>query len=182
MMRVLLLVVAVACAATLAFGQAGTIGIYGDPAGMSCYLYDTMPGLVQYYIVHVYTPGATGCQFAAPKPLCLGAQWLSDTAPFPVTIGTSQVGVSIGYGTCRVGPIHVLTLNYFAMGTTPPCCMYPVVGDPSATPPGIYVVDCDFNLLPGRGCYGIVNPNVLCHCATPTEGATWGKVKSLYNE
>jgi hypothetical protein len=178
------LALAVVCTASLAFAQpqAGTIGIFGDNQGMNCYLYDQAPGLTPYYIVHVYTPGATASQFAAPKPSCLGASWLSDTAVFTVTIGSSQTGVSVGYGTCRVGPIHVLTLNYFTMGTTALCCMYPVVADPTATPPGIYVVDCDYNLLVGNGCYGIVNTDGICHCATPAQETTWGQVKSLYVE
>ena len=75
--------------------------------------------------------------------------YLSDTAVFPVTIGSSQTGVAIGYGACLAAPIHILSINVFCQGLTPPCCYYSVLPDPQTLSGQIEVVDCANNLLVG---------------------------------
>jgi hypothetical protein len=155
-----------------AFGQAGTIGIFSDQTGTNCFIEDKTPGLLTLYVVHVATDGATACQYVAAKPSCFTATYLSDTNPFPVTIGNSQTGVSVGYGTCRVGTIHVQTISYFAQGTTPPCCTYQVSCDPlggsgSCAAGKVDVVDCDFNLVYGEGGSAVINEEG-CDCPQPT--------------
>jgi len=150
-----------------AFGQAGTIGIFSDTGGTNPFLTETEPGMFSVYVVHVATPGATACQYSAPKPACTTVSYLSDTNPFAVTLGNSQEGVSIGYGACLSGPIHVQTINYFASGTTPSCCHYPVLPHPDDPSGHVQVVDCDFNVLYGEGGYGVINANG-CDCPQPT--------------
>jgi hypothetical protein len=167
--------------ASAAFGQAGTIGIFSDNAGTNPFITDAAPGLLSVYVVHVATAGATACQYKATKPPCMTATYLSDTNVFGVTIGNSQTGVSIGYGTCRVGTIHVQTISYFASGTTPSCCYYPVVPDPlgSSGGVGVDIVDCAFQPDVAEGGYGVINANG-CDCPQPTlvlngyESVWWG--------
>jgi hypothetical protein len=180
MKRVVFLAVAALMAASMAFAQGGSLGMFADPAGTNCNLADAVPGLVTYYVVHVNTPGATACEFSAPKPACVLATYLSDASVFPVTVGTSQSGVSIGYGYCAAGPINVLKLNYFAQGMTQACCRYPVLPHPITGGP--WMVDCANNQLLTTGGQGIVNANPTCQCNVPTEETTWGQVKSLYGE
>lgn len=180
MKKALLLTFALMLCAGMAFAQQGSVGIFRDAAGTNCNLLDTTPGLTPYYVVHVYTTGSTACQYSAPKPTCMTATYLSDTNPFPVTVGSSQTGVSVGYGTCRVGPIHVQTVSYFTMGTTPACCYYPVLADPAVGVIG--TVDCAFEPGVATGGIGIVNANGTCDCNVPVEDTTWGGVKALYTE
>lgn len=180
MKKALLLSLVLVFGASMAFAQAGSIGIFADNAGLGCNLADPGPALTPYYIVHVNTPGATASQYSAPKPTCFTAQWLSDTNAFPVTVGNSQIGVSVGYGSCKVSPILLQTLNYFTNGATPNCCYYPVLADPTATPPGIYVVDCQDQLLTATGGKGIIKSLQTCNCNVPAEETTWGQVKALY--
>ncbi len=185
MKRALLLSLVLAFGAGTAFAQAGSIGICADQRGTVCNLSD-VPGLTQYYVVHMNTQAATACQYSAPKPACFTGIYLSDTNPFPVTIGNSQIGVSIGYGVCKSSPIYVQAISYFTYGTTPPCCFYWVRPDPTASPPGIYVVDCAQpygNLLVATGGAGLINRGPTCCCGcSPTEDSTWGQVKALYGE
>ncbi|UCH83400.1 MAG: hypothetical protein JSW50_13220 [Candidatus Latescibacterota bacterium] len=182
MKKVVFLTVALVFAANMAFAQAGSVGIFGDPAGTTCNLTDVVQGLLSVYVVHVNAV-ATASQFSAPMPGCMvGASWLSDTGIFPVTIGNSQTGVAIGYGVCQTGNIHVLTINYFAAGLSTPCCYYPVLPDPNVPSGKIEVVDCANNLLFASGGIGIINADGSCQCDVPTEETTWGKVKSLYGE
>lgn len=181
MKKVVFLTVALVFAASMAFAQAGSIGIFGDPGGTDCNLNDTVAGLTPYYAVHVNAV-AVASQFSAPKPACMTATYLSDTAAFPVTIGNSQTGVAIGYGACQVSPTLVLTINYFTTGTTPACCYYPVYPDPAAESGQIEVVLCDNSLVFATGGVGIVNADGTCLCDVPARQSTWGKVKSLYSE
>lgn len=202
MKALLLTFVCLLFAAGTVWGQAGIIGIYGDNAGTNCNLRDSAPGLTPYYIVHVQTTGATACQYSAPTPACLLATYLSDTNVFPVTVGNSQTGVSIGYGTCRIGAIHVQTISFFTQGLTPPCCKYWTCPDPSEGSGEIRVVDCAQNLLTASGTLGMINANATCPCSwcasmaciealyrtsstcfgVPIEDATWGRVKDAYSE
>jgi hypothetical protein len=177
---VVLLILALGAGAALA--QAGGIGLYSDPQGIDCDLFDTVPGLCTYYVFHQMTPGAIASQFSAPLPGCMLATYLSDTAVFPVTIGSSQTGVAIGYGACIAAPIHILSINVFCQGLTSACCYYPVLPDPQTLSGQIEVVDCANNLLIGWGGQAVVNPDHSCCCnCTPVEESTWGKVKSLYS-
>jgi len=182
MKKVVFLTVALVFAASMAFAQAGSVGIFGDAAGTDCNVADVAPGLLNIYAVHVNTV-AIASQFAAPTPACMvGATWLSDTAVWPVTVGNSQTGVAVGYGSCQAGNVHVLTLNYFASGTTLPCCYFPVVPHPFAETGQVEVVDCTDALLTASGGTGIINSDSSCLCNVPTEETTWGKVKTLYGE
>jgi len=163
----------------------GSIGIYADPAGVDCNIRDVPSGLMTVYIVHTNTAGATASQFSAPKPACMtGATWLSDTAVFPVTLGNSQTGVTVGYGSCRAEPIHVLTMNYLVTDPSQSCCMYRVLPDPGLGSGKVEVVDCAFNLQYGTGNTSTVNANSSCLCGLesviPTEQTTWGHMKALY--
>jgi hypothetical protein len=180
MKKALLLTLVLMVSASMAFAQGGSVGIFADTGGTNCNLSDMLPGLCPYYVVHVYHAGAAASQFSAPKPACFLGIWLSDTAVFPVTIGSSQAGVAIGYGTCQAAPTHVLTINMFCQGLTGPCCRYPVLADPNVPSGQIEVVLCDNSLVYGTGGEGIVNSNATCNCDVPVQDSTWGKVKSLY--
>lgn len=172
-----------AALAGAALAQAGAIGLYRDPGGTICSFEDKSPGVAAFYVVHVGTGGATACQYAAPKPGCLAATFLSDTNVFPVTIGGSQNGVSIGYGTCRSGPVHVQTINYFMQGLTQACCRYYVVPDPNAGSGTINIVDCATTEMAASTIRSVINPTAGCPCGEPTaEESTWGQVKNLYEE
>jgi hypothetical protein len=104
------------------------------------------------YVIVLNTPGVTAVSFAAPMPACIaGAVYLSDTSVFPIVVGDSQTGVHIGFGVCVTSPIHVLTINLFAAGLTDSCCPYPPLPHPNAPSGEIEFVDCNANLITGRG-------------------------------
>ena len=184
MKRVLVLSLMLVLAASSVFAQAGAINLFATPAGLSCDLFDTVPGIFFAYAVHVLSPGATASQWSAPVPGCMiAAIWLSDTPVFGVTIGNSQTGVSIGYGGCLGSPIHVLTITLFAQALTTPCCVWSVLPNPNVPSGQIEVVDCGNNLLFSPSApSAVVNPNPTCMCQPPlaAEETTWGQVKAIY--
>ena len=163
---------------------AGAIDLFGDTMGLNELIYDVQPGLLSVYVVHTGKPigGAAACQFSAPKPACFTGIYLSDSNPFPVTIGTSQTGVSIGYGSCRQYPVHVQTITFFSQGTTGDCCLYPVLPDPNEPGGQVVVVDCNQQLVPVTGGATVVNLTHRACWTVSAEETSWGKVKSLYTE
>jgi len=184
MKKALLLSFALMLVASLAFAQAGSVGVFADPAGLSCNLLDQAPmGVKLYYVVHVYTTGATAVQYRAKLPLCMtgtGAMWLSDQNQFPVAVGNSQIGIGIAYGSCKVGPVFLQIVQVFAQGTTPPCCRWYVDADPAVPSGKIEGSDCAFVVFYPTGGQGIINSGPTCNCNIPTEDTTWGQVKALY--
>jgi hypothetical protein len=183
MKRSLSIAFALMFCASLAFGQGagGSIGLFSDLQGTDCNLWDVVPGLGTYYVVHTGHQGATAAQFMARKPACLLATYLSDSAVHPVTIGNSQTGVAVNYGFCYYPPTLVLTINFFCQGLTGQCCTYRVSPDPRVPSGQIEVADCAFNIWYAAGNCAVVNPNASCPCwATPAEKTTWGRVKAQY--
>lgn len=150
------------------------------------------PGVTQYHVVHVLTPGAISISFSAPLPACHTGDWISDTPMFPSTIGDSQHGVTVDYGTCLYSPIHVLTINLQTYGTTPECCCYPPAPHPETPSGEIEMVDCGYetNFVPhDHGSFINNSPYVVCVGAdgvcecertVPVDASTWGGIKALY--
>jgi len=98
--------------------------------------------------------------------------------------GNSQTGKSMGYGTCKTGVIYILAINYFVQGTSPACCLYPVLPAPFNLHGEVEAMDCDFNLVTEIGLVSTINADGTCPCGYPVavEETTWGAVKALFDE
>ena len=172
-----------ACAG-VAFGQGGTIGLYSDPAGTSCQAVDDGVGILKAYVIHSGSAGASACSFSAPLPSCMiGAAWGGDERRLPVTLGDSQKGVAVGYGTCREGPVHVLTINVVTSGKTTQCCPFRVLPQPLVESGKIEGVICHRDVVYPTGGVLTINGDAFCACTgntAPVEPASWGRVKALY--
>lgn len=179
--RSLLLACCIVLCASVAFGQAGAIGVFSDMNGTDCNLWDNVTNVCLYHVVYINHGGAQAVQFAAPKPPCHMGIWLSDIYYSPIILGDSQTGVVIGFGGCYLAPTLVLTMQYLCLGTTGSCCTYRVIPDPAAASGLIEAVDCNnVTVYPAGNC-AVVNPDASCPCwATPVEGSTWGGIKALY--
>jgi hypothetical protein len=184
MKKALLLTIALLCISSLVFAQAGSIGVFADPGGAVCDLVD-FPGLVVIYVVHVYTPGATGSQFSLTENHLMTYLAETVTAPY-LKIGTcagpAGFGCAIAYGGCYASPNMMLMVQYFGNGITPPCGTIQVDVDYTAAIPGMYVSDCADppNLLTGTGGTAFINNDGSCPCNIPVEETSWGQIKSLY--
>jgi len=163
-------------------GYGGAIGLYADATGTDCNLVDVPNSLVTIYVVHAFVPGATASQFSAPLPACAtGMIYLADSQVFPVTIGNSQTGVSIGYGACYSSPIHILTIQFLGQGLSD-CCPYAVLPHPEAPSGQVEAVDCNNQLTIATGVSSIVSTQFYdCPCGViKVEETTWGQVKAMY--
>ena len=180
MKRSVLIAIALISIASLAFGQAGSIGVFADAGATQCNFVDT-GGLVQVNFVHVNHTGATASQWMLDLG---GLPWthLGDIWNTATSIGVSVEGVSLGYGACMDAPYAMGVANFFG-SEAPACSIIQIVADPLAPTGGIEGVDC---VLPKpnknipTGGTGIVNGDETCNCNIPVEETTWGGVKALY--
>ncbi|NIO28521.1 MAG: hypothetical protein GTO29_08210 [Candidatus Latescibacteria bacterium] len=184
MKRVLLLAVFSILIGSVVTAQPGSIGLFADPGGTTCDVYDE-PGTVTVYVLHLSSPGATGS--------CFRVDWLSwgvtmmymceTVTPPYLSIGSSDAGIAIAYGSCVVSPHMILAIQFCALGTTPPCSYIQVVADTTYYDvPGIWVRDCGTppSTLRARGGDAVINPDATCYCDVPVEETSWGRVKLLY--
>jgi len=159
MKRILLLTCFVILGATAVSAQTGAVCIFSDAAGTECNILDT-GALVQVYIVHSNTPGATASQFRLDVDQAAWT-WLGDMWQFPTVIGTSIQGVSIAYGSCQSSSILLGTVNLFG-SVAPPDTPIRIV--PDAGQDDVLFIDCDFNTILGAGGTAYVNSTIPCVC------------------
>ncbi len=161
------------------------VGIFSDSRGLNCNIYDNSPTLFSVYVVHYqgyYPEGASGIRFKAPVPLCAtGVSWVSDQPMFGTTVGGSQTGAVVFYGSlCVWSTVAVMRINLMGNGLSETCCPYPV--EPISGHQYIEVIDCHNNSVEALPRDTRINPDFLCDCTgwTPVQGETWGRIKALY--
>jgi hypothetical protein len=139
--------------------QTDHIALYSDAQFSDPHLGTEGTGLVSIYVVARSTTPLTAVQYWAPIPDCWqGATWIGDVNMFPITIGSSQTGISIGLGGCVTTPVHLQTINVIA--TVPPpndiCCLMVTRPDLRAPSGEIEFVDCNSLKFFGSEAYAIV--------------------------
>ena len=175
------------------FAEIGNIGLFSDPGGTTCNLYDDIPGLVQIFVVQNYIPtwadGAMEARFMVQCDGGVNMTYIDEIITDPhISEGNSLTGIDISFYSCHPSPHLILTIRYFGEGLTDPCSYCRVVPHPEEknvqTPPGIYLVFCFEDDLPlwfhATGGEIVVNPDAGCNCDVPVEETSWGKIKSLY--
>jgi hypothetical protein len=127
----------------------GEIGVFSDAAGTNPNIVDT-GGDVTLYVVHTVEGGAAASAFRIEAP----TGWTLVVDPpeveFPLSIGDIDDGISVAYGGCETGAIHVMTLTYHSPGTTPAGATFKVLPN-LQWPDHVQMVDCSDNLLNSEG-------------------------------
>jgi hypothetical protein len=177
-----------------AVAQPGSIGIFPDPMGTSCSLYDTQIGLLLVYVVHLYAPGATGARFQIVQSSGVNLMYLSEVATAPYTkTGSAFKGVEISYGSCVATPNMILTMQFFADGRSETCSAFLVKPHPESGIIGVWNCESPPNLLEATGGCVWVNADwIHCGCnvgvwltcddLSPAENTSWGQIKALYRD
>lgn len=142
--------------------QIPTVGVFTDATGTDCSLLPGDSGILEVYVVVNSPVGVMAIDFMAPKPGCLNATYLGETCPFPTVIGNSQTGISVALGGCWGIAAHVLTISYLVNGTTPSCCVYPIL--PSPGNGDIQIVDCGYKIVAGVTIESTFNGDATCFC------------------
>jgi hypothetical protein len=178
----LLIAVSLVFCAGMASAQSGYIGLFVDFGSYAdCDYVDAGAALIPVYVVHKMTPGAVASQFKLVSGGGFTMIYTGEIVAMPTVIGSTYAGISLAYGGCRSSDILLVTINYFAMGSSPSCAYLEVVPDPSAPSGTIEVIDCGYVKLIGGGSRLYVNPDGSCSCqVVPVEETTWGHIKTLY--
>jgi len=190
MTRVMLIaaLLAIFCSLAVTQSSATTIRLTSDAQGTSCTLVD-QAGFIDVHVWVQDSPGILAIQFYAPIPNCWGgAQWTQDDVTPYIFIGNSQDpdgGLSVAFGQCLDGDVHVGRIVVTSHGQAGNCCNFPILKAANDGYPDIdgpIVVDCEnFGVL-GAAVGAVVNSDGICSCeaALPTEKTNWGKIKALY--
>ncbi|UCG51118.1 MAG: hypothetical protein JSW58_13090 [Candidatus Latescibacterota bacterium] len=120
----------------------GSVGVYGNIGGTRP-IVDT-GDLVTVHVVHRVPDGATASAFRIQAPT--GWVRVGTKANFPVAIGNIDDGISIAYGKCMSGSVHIMSVTYQTPGSTQTGRVFRVL--PHSEWPGfVQVVDCNQKLL-----------------------------------
>lgn len=177
MKRLLIFALGFLFVSSAAFPQAGHIGLYSDASFTDCELIDNIPEVKTVYVVHKYTPGATGSQFDIGSGGGFNCIWIAETS-IDTRICDPGPCPYISYGGCLASDIVVKVLTYFCQGISAPCAYLQIVPKEGNTV--IVVYDCDSGALVGNGGIMYVNADGSCFCRVPSEETHWGKIKALY--
>jgi hypothetical protein len=131
---------------------AGTIGVYVDNAGTDPNVVDS-GSTVTLYVVHKAEEGVTASAFMIEEPA--GWSRVGAVSEYPVAIGNVDAGISIAYGECLTGAIHVMTLTYQAPGGTAAGETFKVVAHPQMSGK-VQAVDCSETMLDDG--IGVISP------------------------
>jgi hypothetical protein len=180
-MRLTLIITTIAFSLLAGPASAGNkIDLYSDAARSSCELTDQSAGPA-LEVVYVFMTGpeqSTGVRFKAARPACwVGASFVGNVSNY-LTIGTTEVDYSVGFGACIQPPIMLGQINFVGTGLGGSCC------EMTASPGFEFVhTDCNFAehaIVAGQKL--VINPTAACRCQSPVavEPSSWGRVKSLY--
>jgi hypothetical protein len=182
-MRVVLLIVLSASIILSAVpAHPDEIALYTDTQYSNCKLVDSSPGVVSVYVVHHVSSAATASQFMVEANSGVTLSYVGETSPYSTVIGSSQSGASIAYGACFYSDVLVLTLSYFATGTSTACSYLQVVPDPQSLYGYIEGVDCSSNRLEASGARLVVNSDGTCECGPTTSYTNWGVIKNRFGD
>lgn len=168
-----------------------TLELSAGPYTYFCQL--NAPGPVRtIYVRHTFHTGAAASRFRIEQGPGVTMTYLSETHPFPLSIGDSQTGLSVCYGGCLHGSLIVATIDYMSYGSDQNCSEVLIVPHPDAEV--VEVIDClgisstawvreisvgEFCACPDPHTFA-GNPETFDCQPLPVESKTWGGVKALY--
>ncbi len=172
--------------------MADHFGLCTDEAGTDCTLSTLVgpPANNTFYVIHHFNAnGATAAQF---KINDLSGLFAASQQTTFLAIGTWNTDLSLAYGSCLLGDIIAIQLNFFWFGNPISGCnnTLEVAAAPTSPLPGeIATVECDFETVTSAtGGSGWVStdgsaencPVSCCNSVNPTQENTWGGIKALY--
>ncbi|HEX5132181.1 MAG TPA: hypothetical protein VFX92_06830 [Candidatus Krumholzibacteria bacterium] len=157
-----------------------------------------IPGLSTLYVFHQNLNAATAVRFRIQSGPGVTMTYVSETHPFPQTLGDTQTGITVCYGgQCLIGEQLLATVTYMSYGTSADCSKVLIVPHPDAET--VEEMDCDFlpqqvaawdftlYAVPEGGDCPLSWPHTID--GTPkafgcspvaAEETTWGRIKALY--
>ncbi|HEX5132180.1 MAG TPA: hypothetical protein VFX92_06825, partial [Candidatus Krumholzibacteria bacterium] len=190
-------VVAFFSSAAVAALQANWIELSTEPV-TGTYAGHDIPGPRTLYVFHHNLTSTTAVRFRIQAGPGVTVTYVSETHPFPQTLGDTQTGITVCYGgQCLSGDQLLATVTYMFYGTSADCSKLLIVPHPDAET--VEEMDCDFvpqqvaawdftlYAVPDTYACPLSWPHVID--GTPkafgcspvaAEETTWGRIKALY--
>ncbi len=159
MKRCVVLVCCILLSATWVSADSGALCLFSDAGGNDCSFVDN-GGIIQVFIIHQLTDGASAAEFRLDVSNTAWAH-VGDSWTFPIVIGNSINGASIGYGGCQSGSFLVGTAS-FVGSSVPANTAIQITNHPDAD--DVRFVDCENRTLIGAGGTAYVNSSLPCVC------------------
>lgn len=192
--RVLLMPLALMVAATPAFGQYE--GVLTIKAEDICSMFDQTVGMRTIRVIQRLNPGSVASRFKVVIDPGVTMTYVSETYdPTISVVGNARDGITLCYGSCRVGDVLLVSMNYLAFGTSASCSQFRIVPHPDShtveaircdnEPVGTYVQDL-YVVGPGGGCgcpsghVFLGSPQTFGCGPVPARTTTWGAIKAFY--
>lgn len=172
----------------------GAISVSSISLGYECEVLDLAPQVRTFYVLHTLNIGTTASRFKLAAGPGMTMTWMSETHALASTIGDTQNGISVCYGSCTVGDVLIASVTYLAYGTSASCSEIRVLPHPNATT--IEAIRCDGVPIRVFGRNLQVSTSGICGCGsavsfsgTPSnfacepvavQASTWGAIKALY--
>ena len=172
----LLLLTAVVAAEAHSQFPIGTVDLYSDSEFTRRYVLDTGPAVLEVYVVHDNSHNAySAIQFRIASSPGMTGVWVGESSAFTTVIGTTQDGVTIGFGSCLATPIHLLTMTYVLDGGSAIDSYLEPQAHPDALAAEIEALPCAGFMDYPSGERLVFNP-----APVPVGRTTWGRIKELY--
>lgn len=161
-----------------------------------CAMPDQTPGMRTIRVVHRLNTGTVASRFKVVVDPGVTMVYVSESYdPASSVVGNALDGITLCYGSCRLGDVQLVSMNFLAFGSSAPCGQIRIVPHPDSetveaircdnVPVGTYVQDL-YVVGPGGGCgcpdgrVFLGSPHAFGCQAVPVKSATWGAIKALY--
>lgn len=172
----------------------GAISVSSSSLSYECEMLDAAPQIRTVYVLHTLNAGTTASRFRLVAGAGMTMTWMSETHAFASSLGDTQSGLSVCYGSCTTGDVLIASVTYMAFGTSANCSELRVVPHPDAST--IEAIQCDgvpirtfgrnLRLSTGSPCgcpsssaFPGTPANFTCE-PVAVKASTWGAIKALY--
>jgi hypothetical protein len=188
----LLMVCVIASVSPVAGQYLGALELAGDDI---CHMPDQSVGVRTVHVYHRLNPGSIASRFRLVVDPAVTMTYMSETVQTPSFAGNTRDGITLCYGSCRLGDVLLVSIEYMALGTSAPCGQIRIVPHPDAET--VEAIRCDDGPVATyvQDLY-VVGPGGLCGCPSghafagtpqaftcgplPVRSKTWGAIKALY--
>lgn len=189
-MRLLISILTVLAMATIASG-AGTIGVYFDTDySQNAEQVNPFEAFNIYVVLHGVDSGVSGVEYRLNLPANVAVTSAVYAGENPLVLDNATWGTAVGFGNCELA-LQVLNHDYVIVATlgaitlgefgNSPITLSPYVNpqDQAAMPQW---ADCASGQNQGLWEVDFVENATLLSSSVPLDGASWGSVKSLFND
>lgn len=188
-MRILISILTVLAMASIA-GAAGTLGVYFDTAySQNADQVNPFEPFNLYVVLHGVDSGVSGVEYKLNLPANVAVTSAVYAGENPIAIDNPAYGTAVGFGSCELA-LSVLSHDYVIVATLGAITLGEFGNEPISLDPYINIqdpatmprwADCQSGQNQQIWSVDTVENATLLSSTVPLDGASWGSVKSLFD-